>query len=97
MSRWRITEYGKIPARQFRVSETALALHHAIGKGLRASEFEGVGNVIGATRDAAAADRRSVVPDSTWKRRKGKGKSLSPSESDQTARLARITAFALDV
>jgi putative toxin-antitoxin system antitoxin component (TIGR02293 family) len=38
--------------------------------------------------------RRAIVPDSTWKRRKGK--TLSPTESDQTARLARVTALALD-
>ena len=35
-----------------------------------------------------------LSPYSTWKRRKGK--TLSPTESDQTARLARVTALALD-
>ena len=51
--------------------------------------------MIGATAEAVTSVRRSVVPDSTWKRRKGK--TLTPQESDQTARLARLTARALDV
>ena len=54
----------------------------------------GISRIIGATAGAAADVRRAIVPESTWKRRKGKA--LSHTESDQTARLARVTAFALD-
>ena len=82
-----------------RVAETSavaydMALHRMVEHGLKAADLDGISRVIGATAGAAAEVRRSVVPDSTWKRRKGKA--LSPTESDQTARLARITAFALD-
>jgi len=72
-----------------------VALHRMVERGLKASDLEGIAHVIGATPGAANDVRRAVVPDSTWKRRKGK--TLSPAESDQTARLARITALALDV
>lgn len=71
-----------------------VALHRMVERGLKASDLDGISRVIGATAGAAAAVRRAVVPDSTWKRRKGKA--LSPTESDQTARLARTTALALD-
>jgi putative toxin-antitoxin system antitoxin component (TIGR02293 family) len=82
-----------------RVGETSavaydVALHDMVERGLKAADLDGVSRVIGATPGAAAEVRRAIVPDSTWKRRKGKA--LSPTESDQTARLARITAFALD-
>ena len=77
---------------------TALAydavLHRMVAHGLKASDLDGISRVIGASAGAAADVRRAVVPDSTWKRRKGKA--LSPTESDQTARLARVTALALD-
>jgi putative toxin-antitoxin system antitoxin component (TIGR02293 family) len=72
-----------------------VALHRMVERGLKAADLDGISRVIGATAGAAAEVRRAVVPDSTWKRRKGK--TLSPTESDQTARLARVTAFALDV
>jgi len=71
-----------------------VALHQMVEHGLKATDLDGVSRVIGATPRAAAEVRRAIVPDSTWKRRKGKV--LSPAESDQTARLARVTAFALD-
>ena len=71
-----------------------VALHRMVERGLKAADLDGISRVIGATAGAAADVRRAVVPDSTWKRRKGK--SLSPAESDQTARLARTTALALD-
>jgi putative toxin-antitoxin system antitoxin component (TIGR02293 family) len=71
-----------------------VALHRMVARGLKASDLDGISRVIGATAGAAAEIRRAIVPDSTWKRRKGK--TLSPSESDQTARLARVTALALD-
>ena len=71
-----------------------VALHRMVARGLKAADLDGVSRVIGANAGAAADVRRAIVPDSTWKRRKGK--SLSPVESDQTARLARITALALD-
>lgn len=70
------------------------ALHRMVARGLKASDLDGISRVIGATAGAAADVRRAIVPDSTWKRRKGK--TLSPTESDQTARLARVTALALD-
>lgn len=71
-----------------------MALHRMVEHGLKAADLDGISRVIGATPGAAAEVRRSVVPDSTWKRRKGKP--LSPVESDQTARLARVAAIALD-
>ena len=71
-----------------------VALHRMTARGLKAADLDGISRVIGATAGAAADVRRAVVPDSTWKRRKGK--TLSPTESDQTARLARVTALALD-
>src|ERR1019366_4393073 len=71
-----------------------VALHRMVERGLKAADLDGISRVIGATPGAAADVRRAVVPDSTWKRRKGNA--LSPSESDQTARLARVTALALD-
>ena len=71
-----------------------VALHRMVERGLKASDLDGISRVIGATAAAAADVRRAVVPDSTWKRRKGK--TLSSTESDQTARLARTTAMALD-
>jgi putative toxin-antitoxin system antitoxin component (TIGR02293 family) len=82
-----------------KVGERALlaydvALHRMVARGLKASDLEGISRIIGATAGTAAEVRRAIVPDSTWKRRKGK--TLSPSESDQTARLARVTALALD-
>jgi putative toxin-antitoxin system antitoxin component (TIGR02293 family) len=70
------------------------ALHRMVARGLKASDLDGISRIIGATAGAAADVRRAIVPDSTWKRRKGK--TLSPTESDQTARLTRVTAFALD-
>ncbi len=70
------------------------ALHRMVARGLKASDLDGISRIIGATAGAAADVRRAIVPDSTWKRRKGKA--LSHTESDQTARLARVTAFALD-
>ncbi|MGH7655230.1 MAG: antitoxin Xre/MbcA/ParS toxin-binding domain-containing protein [Gemmatimonadaceae bacterium] len=71
-----------------------VALHRMVARGLKAADLDGISRVIGATPAAATEVRRAIVPDSTWKRRKGK--TLSPTESDQTARLARVTAFALD-
>lgn len=71
-----------------------VALHRMTARGLKAADLDGISRVIGATAGAAADVRRAIVPDSTWKRRKGK--TLSPTESDQTARLARVTALALD-
>ena len=87
------------PATAGKIAEpTALAydaaLHRMVGRGLKAADLDGISRVIGATAGAAAEVRRAIVPDSTWKRRKGK--MLSPTESDQTARLARVTALALD-
>ncbi len=70
------------------------ALHRMVARGLKASDLDGISRVIGATAGSAADVRRAIVPDSTWKRRKGK--TLSHTESDQTARLARVTALALD-
>jgi putative toxin-antitoxin system antitoxin component (TIGR02293 family) len=82
-----------------RIAETSavaydIALHDMVERGLKATDLDGVSRVVGATPGAAAEVRRAIVPDSTWKRRKGKA--LSPTESDQTARLARTAAFALD-
>ena len=84
---------GKIAERPMLAYDAVL--HRMVAHGLKAADLDGISRVIGSTAGAAAEVRRAVVPDSTWKRRKGK--SLSPTESDQTARLARVTAFALDV
>src|ERR1017187_5273472 len=83
---------GRVSERQMHAYD--LTLHRMVARGLKAADLDGISRVIGATPGAAADVRRAVVPDSTWKRRKGKA--LSPSESDQTARLARVTALALD-
>jgi putative toxin-antitoxin system antitoxin component (TIGR02293 family) len=83
---------GKVPERAMLAYDAAL--HRMVERGLKASDLDGISRMIGATAGAAADVRRAVVPDSTWKRRKGK--TLSPAESDQTARLARTTAHALD-
>ena len=69
-------------------------LHRMVARGLKASDLDGISRIIGATAGAAADVRRAIVPDSTWKRRKGK--TLSATESDQTARLTRVTALALE-
>lgn len=71
-----------------------IALHKMVEHGLKAADLDGISRIIGATPAAATEVRRAIVPDSTWKRRKGKA--LSPTESDLTARLARVTALALD-
>ena len=90
-----MVRYPRAAAAALRVKEASpIALHHAVARGLRASLLSDVAALVGATRDEAAAVRRSVLPDSTWKRRKGK--TLSPVESDRTARLARVTALALE-
>lgn len=83
---------GRVSERQMHAYD--LTLHRMVGHGLKASDLDGISRVIGATAGAAADVRRAVVPDSTWKRRRGR--TLSPTESDQTARLARATALALD-
>ena len=85
-------EPGKVAERPMLAYD--VALHRMVERGLKAADLDGISRVIGSTAGAAAEVRRAVVPDSTWKRRKGK--MLSPIESDQTARLARVTAFALD-
>ncbi len=89
--------HAMAPARVAEPSTLAYdaALHRMVARGLKAADLDGISRMIGATAGAAADVRRAVVPDSTWKRRKGK--TLSPTESDQTARLARVTALALDV
>jgi putative toxin-antitoxin system antitoxin component (TIGR02293 family) len=83
---------GRVSERQMHAYD--VALHRMVAHGLKASDLDGISRVIGATAGAAADVRRAVVPDSTWKRRKGR--TLSPTESDQTARLARAAALALD-
>jgi putative toxin-antitoxin system antitoxin component (TIGR02293 family) len=86
------TASGKVAERTTLAYDTAL--HRMVARGLKASDLDGISRIIGATAGAAADVRRAIVPDSTWKRRKGK--TLSAIESDQTARLARVTAFALE-
>jgi putative toxin-antitoxin system antitoxin component (TIGR02293 family) len=86
------TAPGKVAERQTLAYDAAL--HRMVTRGLKASDLDGLSRIIGATAGAAADVRRAIVPDSTWKRRKGK--TLSHTESDQTARLARVTALALD-
>lgn len=83
---------GRVSERQMHAYD--VALHRMVVRGLRAADLDGVSRVIGATAGAAADVRRAVVPDSTWKRRRGR--TLSATESDQTARLARAAALALD-
>jgi putative toxin-antitoxin system antitoxin component (TIGR02293 family) len=71
-----------------------LELNDAVERGLPKSTLRNVAQRVFSNAAEQRAMMRRIVPEATYKRRRGH---LSPAESERTERLARVIAMAEDV